>query len=99
MQPDVGHDSLPTGFHLDATSAGTVHLKSALLLGDCWVSTTTVSPTGRAFPRTARVQLNGRREELGLVEGGDRNHYDHAISTAGSREGSKPCSASTETSG
>ena len=66
VQPDVGHDSLPTEFHLDATSAGTVHLGSALLLGDCWVSTTTVSPTGRAFPRTRRVQLNGRREELGL---------------------------------
>ncbi len=57
VQSDVGHHAGPTGFHHDATSAVTVHFGSALLFGDCWVSTTTVSPTGRAFPRTRRVQL------------------------------------------
>ena len=35
VQPDVGHHPGPTGFHDDATSAGTVHVGSALLVGDC----------------------------------------------------------------
>ena len=67
VQSDVGHDAGATGFHDDTTRAVAVHFGSALLFGDCWVSTTTVSPTGRAFPRTRRVQLSERREELGLA--------------------------------
>lgn len=62
VQADVSHDPGPTGFHLHATSAGTVHLRSALLCGSAAVSTTTVSPTGRAFPRTCADQVKWRRE-------------------------------------
>ena len=57
VQPDVGHHARSTGFHHDATSAVTVHFGSALLLGKAGVSRTTVSPTGRAFPRTRAGQL------------------------------------------
>jgi hypothetical protein len=32
VQSDVGHDASSTGFHNDATSAGTVHFGSALLV-------------------------------------------------------------------
>jgi len=33
VQSDVAHDTGPAGFHNDATSAGTVHFGSALLVG------------------------------------------------------------------
>ena len=33
VQSDVGHHARSTGFHNDATSAGTVHFGSALLVG------------------------------------------------------------------
>ncbi len=33
VQPDMGHHASATGFHNDATRAGTVHLGSALLVG------------------------------------------------------------------
>ena len=67
VQPDVGHHPRAAGFHLHVSRAVTVHLGSALLCGESGVSTTTVSPTGRAFPRTRSGQLKWRREELGLV--------------------------------
>ncbi len=69
VQSDVGYYASPTGFHDDATDEVTVQFGSALLCGDCWVSTTTVSPPGRAFPRTRRAQLNGRREDWGDTQG------------------------------
>ena len=49
------------------------------VLGDCWVSTTTVSPTGRAFPRTRADQLNGRCEELGLGDSPSSGSRRHAV--------------------
>ncbi len=33
VQSDMGHHTRATGFHNDATRAGTVHLGSALLVG------------------------------------------------------------------
>jgi len=68
MQPDVGHDSLPTGFHHDAPGAVSVYFGDALLVRDSAVLATTVSPTGRAFPRTRGDQLKWRREEAGPAE-------------------------------
>jgi hypothetical protein len=62
VQSDVGYYACPTGFHNDATSAVTVHFGSALLFGDSVASRTTVSPTGRAFPRTRAGQVKCRRE-------------------------------------
>jgi hypothetical protein len=62
VQADVSHHPGSTGFHHDATSAVTVHFGSALLFGESVASTPTVSPTGRAFPRTRTVQLKWTRE-------------------------------------
>ena len=63
VQPDVGRDAGPTGFHHDATGAVSVHFGDALLVRDSAVSATTVSPTWRAIPRTRADQLKWRREE------------------------------------
>ena len=67
VQPEMGHDTGPAGFHDDATRAGTVHLGSALLVGIPVDSTPTVSPTGRAFPRMRGDQLSGPSEEARLA--------------------------------
>ena len=38
VQPDVGHHASPTGFHNDATRAGTVHFGSALLVEEALIA-------------------------------------------------------------
>ena len=67
VQADVGHDTGPAGFHLHASRAVSVRLGSALLVGILLASTPTVSPAGRAFPRTRDGQLTRRRERSGLT--------------------------------
>ena len=67
VQPDVGDDTAPTGFHDDATRAGSFHLGSALLGGVTVASTTTVSPARRAFSRIRAGQLTRTRERSELV--------------------------------
>ncbi len=62
VQSEVGHHAGSTGFHNDATGAVSFHFRSALLVGILSASTPTVSPTGRAFPRTRAGQLKWRSE-------------------------------------
>jgi hypothetical protein len=79
VQPDVGHHPGPPGFHRGATSAVTVHFGSALLVGKLADSRPTVSPTGRAYPRTRTVQLKWPREEAGLASGGNQPPFFRSI--------------------
>jgi len=66
VQPDVGCDSGPTGFHHNEPGAVSVQFGDALLVRDRAVSPTTLSPTRRAVPRTRADQVRGRREEAGF---------------------------------
>ena len=59
VQPDVGHDTGPTGFHNDATRAGTVHFGSALLVeGCCCVDNT-------SFPYMEGISADAARSAHG----------------------------------
>jgi hypothetical protein len=69
VQADMSHDAGSSGFHNGATGAGTVHFGSALSFGNLLTSTPTVSPTGRAYPRTRAGQFRRPREWSGLAKG------------------------------
>lgn len=62
VQSDMGDDTGPTGFHLHAIGAGSVHLGSTLLVEELWLRTPSVSLTRRAIPRLSAGQVTLFRE-------------------------------------
>jgi hypothetical protein len=66
VEPDVGDHPRAAGFHLHRRSAVTVHLGSALLVGNLSLRIPTVFATGRAVPRRRAGQLTEAREGSGL---------------------------------
>lgn len=65
VQADVGHNSLPTGFHLYATSAVTVQAGSALLVGTAASSTPSVLPARMVSSGMIAAQVNWPRDASG----------------------------------